>query len=74
MPLKMAWIDVQPFLELRGYHLRPRFHPDWALSWLWSGMTAGRAFLDEIEDSIFIVVQAFASCFWLQLMLISVFC
>lgn len=24
------WRDHQPWLELKGYMLRPRYHPDWA--------------------------------------------
>ncbi len=27
------WRDLYPFLELHGYTLRPRYHPDWKPVW-----------------------------------------
>ena len=34
MPHEVFWRDHQPWLEQKGYMLRPRFHPDWRPSWL----------------------------------------
>ncbi|KZV68708.1 hypothetical protein PENSPDRAFT_666269 [Peniophora sp. CONT] len=31
------WRDRQPFLQSKGYMLRPRFRPNWVPSWLTSG-------------------------------------
>ncbi|KAH9920130.1 kinase-like domain-containing protein [Fomitopsis serialis] len=31
------WRDRQPWLQERGYELRPRYRPDWKPSWLGSG-------------------------------------
>lgn len=32
-PPELAWRDRQPYLESRGYLLRPRYRPGWILSW-----------------------------------------
>lgn len=34
MPGEYFWRDHQPWLETRGYKLRPRYSPDWVASWL----------------------------------------
>ncbi|EJT97889.1 hypothetical protein DACRYDRAFT_41023, partial [Dacryopinax primogenitus] len=31
---ELNWSDVQPFLQSRGYMLRPRYHPGWVGSWV----------------------------------------
>ncbi|KIJ46382.1 hypothetical protein M422DRAFT_29249 [Sphaerobolus stellatus SS14] len=41
------WQDIQPFLEKRGYILRPRYHPGWVGSW----KTTGKK-IRYCEDSI----------------------
>ena len=41
------WRDRQPFLESKGYMLRPRLRPGWTPSWL----STGRRFFD-CEDSV----------------------
>jgi hypothetical protein len=33
LPGERFWRDHQPWLEERGYMLRPRFHPNWKPSW-----------------------------------------
>lgn len=32
-PMECFWRDYQPWLEERGYILRPRYSPDWVPSW-----------------------------------------
>ena len=39
------WAARQPFLESRGYVLRPRYHPDWVPSW--KGKPRGEVFKAE---------------------------
>ena len=34
---EIIWRDRQPFLESKGYMLRPRFRPGWTPSWLTTG-------------------------------------
>ena len=34
---EVAWRDRQPFLESKGYMLRPRLRPGWTASWLATG-------------------------------------
>ena len=34
---EIAWRDRQPFLESKGYMLRPRLRPGWTASWLATG-------------------------------------
>jgi hypothetical protein len=34
LPAERFWRDHQPWLEERGYMLRPRFHPNWKPSWV----------------------------------------
>ncbi len=53
---EMSWVAIQPFLESRGYQLRPRFHPDWEPSWLQKGLTRDEAFRIRLEDSLVILV------------------
>lgn len=31
--VEIAWRDRQPYLESRGYMLRPRYRPGWQPSW-----------------------------------------
>ncbi|KAI0732641.1 hypothetical protein C8Q72DRAFT_758845, partial [Fomitopsis betulina] len=31
---EQVWCDRQPWLEGRGYMLRPQYRPDWRPSWL----------------------------------------
>lgn len=31
--LEIPWRDRQPFLQSRGYTLRPRYRPGWVASW-----------------------------------------
>ena len=35
--LEIRWRDRQPFLEYKGYMLRPRLRPGWTPSWLTTG-------------------------------------
>ena len=44
---EIAWRDRQPFLESKGYMLRPRLRPGWTPSWLRTGTYWRRA-----EDSV----------------------
>ncbi|KAF9018054.1 hypothetical protein BDZ89DRAFT_1074291, partial [Hymenopellis radicata] len=55
---EMSWVAIQPFLESRGYRLRPRFHPDWEPSWLQKGLTRQEAFRLRLEDSLIILSVA----------------
>ena len=34
---EVKWRDRQPFLESKGYMLRPRLRPGWTPSWLSTG-------------------------------------
>ena len=34
---EIMWRDRQPFLESKGYMLRPRLRPGWTPSWLATG-------------------------------------
>ena len=34
---EVVWRDRQPFLESKGYMLRPRLRPGWTPSWLATG-------------------------------------
>jgi len=34
LPLERWWRDRQPFLQSKGYILRPRLRPDWTPSWI----------------------------------------
>ena len=34
---EVKWKDRQPFLEFKGYMLRPRLRPGWTPSWLSTG-------------------------------------
>ena len=43
---EITWRDRQPFLESKGYMLRPRLRPGWTPSWLRTGTYFLRA-----EDS-----------------------
>ncbi|KAI9438640.1 kinase-like domain-containing protein [Lactarius indigo] len=45
-PDEITWRDLQPFLESKGYMLRPRLRPGWSPSWLMTGTYWRRA-----EDS-----------------------
>ncbi|KAH9003433.1 kinase-like domain-containing protein [Lactarius hatsudake] len=45
-PNEITWRDLQPFLESKGYMLRPRLRPGWSPSWLMTGTYWRRA-----EDS-----------------------
>ncbi|QRV87117.1 kinase domain protein [Ceratobasidium sp. AG-Ba] len=31
------WVSFQPYLQSKGYQLRPRYHPDWVPSWIKTG-------------------------------------
>lgn len=31
--LEIWWCDLQPWLEEKGYRLRPRYRPGWVPSW-----------------------------------------
>lgn len=44
---EITWRDRQPFLESRGYMLRPRLRPGWTPSWLRTG-----AYFLRAEDSV----------------------
>ncbi|KAF9018052.1 hypothetical protein BDZ89DRAFT_1021737 [Hymenopellis radicata] len=57
-PLEMSWVAIQPFLESRGYRLRPRFHPNWEPSWIRKGMTYDEGYRLRLEDSMKIVCLA----------------
>ncbi|KAI0036413.1 hypothetical protein K488DRAFT_41089 [Vararia minispora EC-137] len=46
------WRDRQPFLQSRGYTLRPRLRPGWTPSWLTTGKHPLRS-----EDGIFLPVR-----------------
>ncbi|QRV72160.1 kinase domain protein [Ceratobasidium sp. AG-Ba] len=41
------WVSLQPYLQSRGYQLRPRYQPDWVPSWKVTGARPS-----ESEDSI----------------------
>ena len=43
---EVKWRDRQPFLESKGYMLRPRLRPGWTPSWLSTGQD-----YDSCEDS-----------------------
>ncbi|KAF8520901.1 hypothetical protein BU17DRAFT_88463 [Hysterangium stoloniferum] len=43
-----VWRRYQPFLQFRGYMLRPRYHPNWVASWTYNGKESGKC-----EDSLF---------------------
>lgn len=47
---ELRWTERQPFLEARGYQLRPRYRPGWVRSW--TGDVPWGA-----EDSIFPLVS-----------------
>lgn len=34
LPHETVWVAKQPFLASKGYHLRPRFQPNWVPSWV----------------------------------------
>ena len=34
---EIVWRDRQPFLESKGYMLRPRLRPGWTPSWIGTG-------------------------------------
>ena len=36
-PYELAWQSKQPFLQARGYMLRPRYRPGWTPSWRITG-------------------------------------
>ena len=36
-PYELAWQSRQPFLQSRGYTLRPRYRPGWIPSWRHTG-------------------------------------
>jgi hypothetical protein len=50
---EIAWRDRQPFLESKGYMLRPRLRPGWTPSWIRTGTYWRRA-----EDSAPLPVSA----------------
>ncbi|KDQ07575.1 hypothetical protein BOTBODRAFT_38661 [Botryobasidium botryosum FD-172 SS1] len=51
-PSEVFWVAHQPFLESRGYQLRPRYRPGWVKSWK---RTPGF----NVEDAISPVMPAF---------------
>ncbi|KAF9023699.1 hypothetical protein BDZ89DRAFT_1136560 [Hymenopellis radicata] len=55
---EMSWVAIQPFLESRGYRLRPRFHPNWEPSWIRRGMTFSEAWNHPLEDAMVIPCRA----------------
>ena len=56
MPDEFFWRDHQPWLQERGYMLRPRYMPDWKPSWETS--PKNRIFA---EDALFHIVWSFRS-------------
>ena len=44
---EITWRDRQPFLQSRGYMLRPRLRPGWTPSWVSTGTVYLRA-----EDAV----------------------
>jgi hypothetical protein len=51
LPAEAHWRDRQPFLESKGYTLRPRLRPGWIASWAGKGESE---FL-HAEDNIYMV-------------------
>jgi hypothetical protein len=56
-PIKLSshevkWRDRQPFLESKGYMLRPRLRPGWTPSWLSTGQD-----YDDCEDAALLPVS-----------------
>jgi hypothetical protein len=51
-PYEVKWRDRQPFLESKGYMLRPRLRPGWTPSWLSTGED-----YDSCEDSALLPVS-----------------
>lgn len=50
LPVEVFWRDHQPWLQERGYILRPRFQPNWTPSWKgtakdWSRCEDGQSFM-----------------------------
>lgn len=48
-PAERQWVHVQPWLESKGYMLRPRFRPNWKPSW---SESATRYKLTKHEDAV----------------------
>lgn len=48
-PEERQWVHVQPWLESKGYMLRPRFRPGWRPSW---SESATKDDLPKHEDSV----------------------
>jgi hypothetical protein len=44
---EVKWRDRQPFLESKGYMLRPRFRPGWSPSWLSPGNLKPRRLCED---------------------------
>lgn len=51
-PIEVKWRDRQPFLEAKGYMLRPRYRPGWVPSWKGSDLQALTA-----EDAMLLPVS-----------------
>ena len=54
LPGELFWRDHQPWLEERGYKLRPRFQPGWVASWK---DKVERPRYRQFEDSLYRLVS-----------------
>lgn len=62
LPYEVFWRDLQPWLELHGYQLRPRYRPGWVPSWKTTGQNRMAC-----EDNMASMVGYFSRCLYLFL-------
>ena len=58
---EIKWRDRQPFLESKGYMLRPRLRPGWTPSWL----STGQRFY-KCEDAVRLPVSLYAGSLYIS--------
>ncbi|KAJ7502453.1 kinase-like domain-containing protein [Mycena galericulata] len=59
-PLEIFWRERQPWLEERGYMLRPRYKPGWVGSWVGTNKDPWNC-EDGVSDSVGVVIDAIRS-------------